>query len=340
MTYPFERFINGTKKQEEIARSIRRSRYEEGWSNKPSLTALEAVPTAFHEFVKQNVYQFSTAYMDSLGLDEKISPPRLLVLEKGGTRKISEGEINGGFYTTYGRFIAVDSSHSKAVFASAVAHEYFHSLGYSSFYIDGEESDFKISPYRSGVSMNDPKNKDRQYFVVAEEALAADFAESYLKYAAGFDEDIATEVESRDVVVDFFSNSRVFKEGYPTEKYDGFIAHLEQLRALTDAEDVVRVLRDPARDDGYKIGYAFAYLKQRMGEYTEHRKERLAERIKLEAYITEIVSCSSKSITPAEVRNLFYRAHFTGEYLPLARVVESSLGPGSFRAMAEDLSSV
>jgi len=52
-----------------------------------------------------------------------------------------------------------------------------------------------------------------------------------------------------------------------------------------------------------------------------------------------MIAASGGSLTSRdEVFDIFATANFSGEYLPLARVVEGVLGEGSFREIAEEFS--
>jgi hypothetical protein len=339
MKHRFERVINGSDKQKKDANEGAQQAYELGWSDDEALLDREVPLTLFHRFLIKDLREFAETFIESLGLSKDIPTPRLVVLEKGATHDLNKGRIRGGYDDPRRGYIAADDSDSKAVFASRFAHEYFHSLGYGSLQIIGDEPDDEIHPYRSGISMHDRKDPNKRYFDLAEEALAADFAQQYLLSVAQKDEEISSEIRSRNVIVDWFRNSEVFKRGYPEEKYADFLRHLANFKALPDAEDVVSVLQDASKDDGYKIGYAFGYLKERFRDYNEYSGERLIERESFDGLIERIVAASSSTATTEEVKNAFYNAHFTGNYLPLARLIESALGPGSFREVAELLSS-
>jgi hypothetical protein len=66
--------------------------------------------------------------------------------------------------------------------------------------------------------------------------------------------------------------------------------------------------------------------------------ERTDEREKLDKVINEIVEDSKdKNLTKDQIFDEFAKAHFTGNYILLARIVEESLGKGSFRRIAEEL---
>ncbi len=339
MKHRYEKIINGTEKQKQEVDAASQQAFETGWSDNAAIVSREVPLTPFHEFVKRDLQEYTQRFIADLAIAKDANEPNLVVVKKGGTYEIEQGRLSGGYHSSRSGFIVADDSESRAVFASRVAHEYFHSLGYGSLQIIGDEPDDETHPYRSGISMNDREDPLKRYFGAAEEALAANFAQSYLEHVKQHDQEIATEVQSRDVIVEWFKQNEAFKSGYPEDKYTKFIGYLSNLKTLPDAEDVVAVLQDATKDDDYKIGVALAYLKERFKDYDEYMFERQSERKKLEEYIEKIVTASDASLTAHDVTKAFYRAHFIGNYLPLARMVESVLGPGSFRVMAEELSS-
>lgn len=91
------------------------------------------------------------------------------------------------------------------------------------------------------------------------------------------------------------------------------------------------------KDDDYKFGYFMGFFEEELKSGSVFH-ERVEEREKFENMLDEIIKESEGKISSRkELFDEFARAHFTGNYLPLARMIEEALGKGSFRRIAEKI---
>jgi len=69
-------------------------------------------------------------------------------------------------------------------------------------------------------------------------------------------------------------------------------------------------------------------------------RERLRERQKLDELLYRLLQqMPEKFQSKEELFSEFAKANFTGNYLPLARLIEKSMGKGSFRRLAKEFGS-
>jgi len=111
--------------------------------------------------------------------------------------------------------------------------------------------------------------------------------------------------------------------------------YLEEIYTFDNAEKILDVLRSDKNDD-YKIGYLQGLfgIELKMGKY---RKERRNERERLYRLLDEIVAKSGgKFKSRDDIFEELARANFTGNIIGIGRIMEETLGKGSFRRLAEE----
>jgi len=332
----YERIIGGTEEEKQVASKELQETFDER-SKDLSEYELEKSPEDL-EILKK-----TEAIVDSIvaryGGEPKALPlDHIYVLKPGSVLAMTEGRLAGGIHKPMGLNIGVEKGKSKSLFASTVAHELFHLKSYKSARVGKSGEDVRL--YRSGLSMFDKKNPDekvgeeKEYFSVIEEAIVAECTKKLLDEIGGnalFSEEASAVMKFRDWVVAYYRRG-----GVPEEKVKEFE---KELKYIADPQDKVeRVIAFSGKEEerqAYAAGMFGALYEK--GEV--ETVERYTERKKLYELLDKLViNSNGKFKNRDEVFDEFARANFSGNYLPLARTVESILGKGSFRKLAEEFS--
>jgi hypothetical protein len=105
------------------------------------------------------------------------------------------------------------------------------------------------------------------------------------------------------------------------------------------AEDKVKAILDFSDDENKRQAYAAGMFKAMYEKGDVIMHERYNERKRLQKLLGEIVEKSNGKFKDIdEVFDEFAKANFSGNYLPLARIIEDIFGKGSFRKLAEEFS--
>jgi hypothetical protein len=332
----FERIVGGTEEENKVASKKLQDIFEER-SKELSEYELQKSPEDI-EIIKK-----TEAVVDSIvvryGGEPKALPlDHIYVLKPGSVLAMTEGRLAGGIHKPMGLKIGVEKGKSKLVFASTVAHELFHLKSYKSARVGKSGEDVRL--YRSGLSMFDKKDPneeggdEKEYFAVLEEAIVAECTKKLLDGISSdsiFSEEIEAVRQFRDWVVAYYR-----KNGVAEEKVKEFERELKYISEPQDkVERVLKFSHDEEKRQAYAAGMFGALYEN--GEV--ETLERYTERKKLYELLDKLVIGSDgKFKNRDEVFDEFAKANFSGNYLPLARIIESIMGKKSFRKLAEEFS--
>jgi hypothetical protein len=116
---------------------------------------------------------------------------------------------------------------------------------------------------------------------------------------------------------------------------------IEEVKYIDDPQSIVNSVisfsRKESERQAYAAGIFSAYLEENGVEFLERRNERIML-YKLLDYLVK--NSNGRFKDRDEIFDEFARANFSGNYLKIARIIESILGSGSFRKLAEDFSNV
>lgn len=258
------------------------------------------------------------------------------ILRPESVLAVSKDKFAGGIFMSFGLKIGVEKRESKLLMANGIAHELFHLKSYKS--IRAGEPGELTHPYRSGLSMIDRKEESdgRDYFAKMEEAVVAECTRRFLDEISKedlFREDMAALDQLKRWIAAFFRRS-----GVTEEKIKEFEWELKYIANPSErVKEVLAYSDDENARQAYATGLFDALHKRGETETTE----RYIERNKLYKLLDKLVASSGgKFKNREEIFDEFAKANFSGNYLPLARIVEGILGKGTFRKIAEEFSRV
>ena len=217
----------------------------------------------------------------------------------------------------------------------------FHLKGYKSARIGKSGSDIHL--YRSGITMVDRKDteagvagvgEEKEYFTVLEEAIVAECVRQFLDIFAeedGINEELIAFNQIRDYISKYYESIgvdeiriKVFEQELKYIENSPKI--LEEIISHSDIEERQR----------YAAEMYANLIKQDKDKAII--LERYLERQKMYELLDNIVSKSNGKFEHGEVFYKLAYSHFSGNYLPFARIVEEVLGKGEFRKLAKEFS--
>lgn len=278
------------------------------------------------EKIKQGVDEVAQYY----GANRKASP-KIVILEPGSVYNITQEKFKSGVCSPYMRRVMVDYRESTLDFATTLAHELFHMSEYTSLIYSTETNDTELR--RAGVSIFG-KDGETVYFANIEEALVAEavqtFFNQYLRKNPQFTDEIKKTDFVKNWLVKFYDYA-----GVPKEKQKEF---LDSVYSFPDVDDLIERLNGNDNEE-FKFGFLDGYLGAMFENDDVVMRERMDERKKLDSLVDMILNSSENEYTSRkEIVDVFMRANFSGKLLPLARLIEKSLGKGSFRSVGIDSS--
>lgn len=334
----FERIIGGTENQKKkIAAQAEKASQKTG---EELFGKYLAIPTA----EEQKTIEQSVAYANSIakeyGAVREFDNDRIFLLQPGAVESLSNGKIKGGVTNAFNQSIGVERSFSNALLALAVVHEMLHMDSYHSSQVTESRSFLMFKkigsrPYRSGISMNG-REGEGEYFGVAEEAIIATLSKRFFDEVIVSDPLYKNDLENTKKIKQWlitFAEKHIPED----EQRSKFIRGIQEILILPETEKVYKELQEPDKDDQYKAGYFMGFFEEnfKAGNIFHERNQ---ERIKFDSVLDKIVADSKGKIPDKnQLLDEFARAHFTGNYLPLARRIESALGEGTFRKIAIEL---
>lgn len=332
----YEKIIGGTQEEKEVASKELQDTFDKR-SKELAEYEIEKTPEDLEILKKTEVIVDSI--VRQYGGEPKALPlDHIYVLKPGSVLAMTEGKLAGGIHKPLGLNVGVEKGKSKSLFASTVAHELFHLKSYKSARVGKSGEDVRL--YRSGLSMFDKKDpseeggEEKEYFAMLEEAIVAECTKKLLD-EIGVDSVFSEETEAvrkfRDWVVAYYRLG-----GIPEEKVKEFE---KELKYISEPQDKVERVLAFSKDEKKRQAYAAGMFGALYEKGEVETVERYAERKKLYELLDKlVVNSSGKFKNRDEVFDEFAKANFSGNYLPLARTVESILGKGSFRKLAEEFS--
>lgn len=332
----YERIVGGTEEEKEAASKKLQEAFDER-NKKLAEYELEKSPEDLE------ILRKTEAIVDGLVAQYGGEPKALLldhiyVLKPGSVLAMTEGRLVGGIHKPIGLKIGVERGKSKSLFASTVAHELFHLKSYKSARVGKSGEDVRL--YRSGLSMIDKKNPDeemddeKEYFAMLEEAIVAECTKKLLDEINKdtlFNEETKAVAKFRDWVIAYYRRG-----GIAEEKAKEFE---RELKYIADPQDKVERVIAFSDKEEERQAYAAGMFRALYEKGEVETMERYAERKKLYELLDKLVIRSGgKFRSRDEVFDEFAKANFSGNYLSLARTIESILGRGSFRKLAEEFS--
>ncbi|HNZ86670.1 MAG TPA: hypothetical protein PLD95_03580 [bacterium] len=271
----------------------------------------------------------------------KLPLDNIHILKEGSVDQMTDGELAVGLHKPLCLHIGIEKQKSKLVFASFVAHELFHLKSYKSARVGNSGEDVRL--YRSGFSMVDKKDTSKEcgaeieYFSKLEEAIVSECVKKFLE-----------EIEKEDLFMDEINAINkiknwvagfCIKNGKTPDQVKELI--IEEVKYIDDPQSIVNSVisfsRKESERQAYAAGIFSAYLEENGVEFLERRNERIML-YKLLDYLVK--NSNGRFKDRDEIFDEFARANFSGNYLKIARIIESILGSGSFRKLAEDFSNV
>jgi hypothetical protein len=271
------------------------------------------------------------------GGDPKPFPlDHVYVLKPGSVLAMTEGKLGGGIHKPLGVKIGVEKGDSKLLFASGVAHELFHAKSPKSARV-GKSGD-GAHLYRTGISMIDRKDTsvaigdEKEYFGMLEEAIVAECTKRLLEQITK-EEPFREEAEAVKKIWGWVREYHR-KGGVSEETLEQMG---EELKFIADPQKRIEEVETYSENEVDRQAYAAGMLRRVHEKGEVESMERWHERKMMYDVLDDIVAKSNgKFKNRNEVFNEFARANFSGNYLPLARMVEGILGKGSFRRLANE----
>ena len=124
----------------------------------------------------------------------------------------------------------------------------------------------------------------------------------------------------------------------PEKQISHNVLMLESIVIFSKAVELWNMVQTSDKEDGYTAGYLLGFLETDFKNGTLMFVERASESRQFTATRDHLVeSDTTSTLTQEGLLNLFADAHFSGNYLPLARKIDGALGAGTFRTVAEEL---
>lgn len=254
-----------------------------------------------------------------------ISPDRVYILKQFP---------NKGNWNPVNNAIAVERHESPIVFMHRLVHECFHRASYHAAQVTAGG---RMNGYRSGLTMRG-RNGEGDFLEKAQEAVISNLSHSFitdvLSRSAEYQEELAAVEEVKQWLLEV--NKRL--PGLSDEQRADNVWRFKNIFWLPNVHHLVSKIKETDVSDIDKASYIQGYISTELESYNVLR-ERPNERIAFEKVMTRLVHTTTDGLpaTHEEIFDHFARAHFSGNYLPLARRIESLLGKGSFRQIAIEL---
>lgn len=251
----------------------------------------------------------------------------------------SKGKFSGGLHNPLSSKIIVERNQSTVVFASTLAHEMFHLKGYKSARIGKSGSDIHL--YRSGITMVNRKDieaevgEEKEYFTVLEEAIVSECVRQFLDILAeenAINEELIAFNQIRDYISKYYESIGV--DEMRIKVFEQELKYIENSPQIL--EEIISHSEIEEERQRYASEMYYNLIKQ--DKEKAITLERYLERQKMYELLDNIVLKSNGKFEYGEVFDKLAYSHFSGNYLPFARIVEEVLGKGEFRKLAKEFS--
>lgn len=262
----------------------------------------------------------------------------IFFLKPGAVDELNDRKGSSGEYSIQPAKMGVEKGESSFLLGSLIAHESFHAKSYKAFRVGNQSNE--TYAYRSGMNMFDRKNDEiadryKVYFDELEEAIVAECTKRLCiqesDTSTKFEKEKRAMIEFRGLLVDLLNSKNEL-----TEERKFFI---DNIKYVPDPEYRIEAIKNFSDDidarRGFLHGMLVAFIEDDKIEYFE----RFNERKKLYNLLDTIIVHSNGAFKDREsIFTEFAKVNFSGKFLPLARIIEGTLGEGSFRKMAEEFS--
>lgn len=325
----FDAVFGGTEEQQ---RALRAKSEAEAQQDGFELFGEEVVePTAAEKAAIDTAVEFANKIAAKYGASKAVDSARIFLLNSGGVGRENKGGMRQGVCDFFNQSIGVDRSASVAIMATTVVHECLHLASYSAMRISQDDS----FVYRSGIEVMGRQGDDT-YFAQAQEAIIETCNDEFVSEVIARDplykKEYAETQEIKEWLTTYvsrnFSNEIAKAKSLRTIKY---------IRLLPDTATIIECLQNETVTDHVKFDTIMDYYQAEI-QNNEIFMPRVIERETFNKVLDEIMSGSQGKITDKKALFAeFAKAHFSGKYLPLARLIEGALGEGSFRRIAAEL---
>lgn len=256
------------------------------------------------------------------GDPKQIPRDRIFILEDGGVRKASNNRFELAFSSFETLKMVIEHLNSDIGLACNLAHEFFHLKSYKEGKllprdekgIDGYRSGLNI--YLHGVNLFD----DLEEAIVSKAEII--FFEKYVLTNPLYKSDL----EKLGLLKYWLR--KVGEKLTPNSV--NIELEIKRIFEIRWSEESIGYLESDKTEEE-KISYLKGYLRA-LGRDSIRVFTRDHERMKLDTLIKEIIQKSNGIYTDAdEVFEIFARANFSGNLKPLVKLIEETLGHGSFK---------
>jgi hypothetical protein len=326
----FDRIIGGTEEQKESLEE--KSEKQSQKTGKKIYGEYLVQPTEDELKTIVEAVDYANNIAVQYGATRIADAQRVFLLKPGSVEAVTKGNIGNGLYNSLKQCIAINRTGSNAILASRVVHEAFHMSSYHTAQIDKDGND---ELYRSGIEMRGRDNEG-SYFVHAQEAIIATLSRRFFDEIVSKNPLYEKRIEQTNQIKDWLLSfiDRKIKDKELREKTK---ASILDILMLPKPKTTISIFQNPDENDAYKFAYFRGYYEKEL-ESGDVMQERGEERTIFNNVLDSIISESKGQINDKQkLFDDFARAHFTGNYLPLARIIEDALGKGAFRKIAIEL---
>ena len=273
-----------------------------------------------------------------------IDPAKVHVIERHGTYQATKGKLSGGFSTLETERMVIDRKVEDLDFALTGTHEILHQKSPKSIRVvtSKKTGKYKTEMHRSGIQMYARDNT--------------------IAWLGKIEEAIVTEIthESRDI---FYKNNPLFatqiketemlksqlhelvdSSRFKNTTKKRFHSRINDLLFVPQAKKMIEdAYKNDISDINEKKEAVWKYFNEASTradlDWSLIVKGRHKERYRFKSLCERISEASKDEFKSTnEVFTAFVQANYSGNILDLVRKIETSLGKGSFRRIAEELS--
>ena len=274
------------------------------------------------------------------GSSKPLENEKFMFVKKDTIGKVEKGEFHTAVQTPLTGLIVAETTPNPVNLSKESVHEFLHRNGRT---VVQETSHVKIHVRRTGLSIVDRQGERR--FEDFEEALIAKLTNRHIEQKLRTDPQYTNGFENGEGVkqlmlelIDESDLSQEEKGGFKNELLYIFLPEKPREEHMLFLKKKLATLRQNGTSLAGLLGYLDGYL-QLTARDAIVKNDRVDEQRRLDAFIQNIISRAAADgsiLDPNDIFDEFARAHFTGNLLPLARIIEKTLGRGSFRKVAEE----
>ncbi|MDD5547462.1 MAG: hypothetical protein PHN74_00975 [Candidatus Pacebacteria bacterium] len=270
------------------------------------------------------------------GKPNPASIEKIHLLRPGSTSSITKERLSSAAHSALGQNIIVDRGTSNLGVTLNTIHEFLHLKSYKAAQIlDANKNE--LGAYRSGITIISHK-KDKSYFIDIEEAIIAKLTDQVYNEKLKNNLLFKKEIETTEKFKELFEKTPHYNN-FTNKQKKVFSKELYSIPGIIEAINTIESGELKDRPMDFKLGYIagiFSKICKENSEIVLSAREK--EREDLDNIIDDIYEKSKRTMSKKEIFDEFAKANFSGNLLPLARMVENTLGKGYFRKIAEKFS--